>query len=135
VNQLLGDHWSLGASYRLTDADLRSKYPEFASFPPLYDYAARYTAGTTEFFCPARLDDETAERAQAVALNAHLLLGLRDLSRTDVIVDSDGVPWFLEVNVAPGMTETSLFPQALAAADVGLGTVIAQLVETAVERA
>ena len=100
----------------------------------LYDYAARYTAGTTEFFCPARLDDETAERAQAVALNAHLLLGLRDLSRTDVIVDTDGVPWFLEVNVAPGMTETSLFPQALAAADVGLGTVVAQLVETAVER-
>jgi D-alanine-D-alanine ligase len=101
----------------------------------LYDYAARYTAGTTEFFCPARLDDETAERAQAVALNAHLLLGLRDLSRTDVIVDSDGVPWFLEVNVAPGMTETSLFPQALAAADVGLGAIIAQLVETAVDRA
>ena len=68
----------------------------------LYDYAARYTAGTTEFFCPARLDDETAERAQAVALNAHLLLGLRDLSRTDVIVDADGVPWFLEVERGSG---------------------------------
>ncbi len=43
----------------------------------------------------------------------HVLLGLRDWSRTDMIVDADGRPWFLEVNVAPGMTETSLFPQAL----------------------
>jgi D-alanine-D-alanine ligase len=100
----------------------------------LYDYAARYTAGTTEFFCPARLDEDTAERAQAVALNAHLLLGLRDLSRTDIIIDAAGVPWFLESNVAPGMTETSLFPQALAAAEVGLGSLTARLVQAAVDR-
>lgn len=100
----------------------------------LYDYAARYTAGTTEFFCPARLDDDRAVRAQALALNLHVLLGLRDWSRTDLIVDADGVPWFLEVNVAPGMTETSLFPQALAAADVPLGAVTAELVEAAVSR-
>ena len=104
--------------------------------PPgeLYDYAARYTAGTTEFFCPARLADDVAERAQAVALNVHLLLGLRDWSRTDVIVDSSGTPWFLEVNVAPGMTETSLFPQALAAAEVGVGDLVAELAEAAVSR-
>ena len=105
--------------------------------PPgeLYDYAARYTAGTTEFFCPARLDDERAMRAQAVALEMHVLLGLRDWSRTDVIIDADGQPWFLEVNVAPGMTETSLFPQALSAADVSLGSVTAGLVQAAVDRA
>lgn len=104
--------------------------------PPgeLYDYAARYTAGTTEFFCPARLSEEDAERAQAVALNAHLLLGLRDWSRTDIIVDEDGQPWFLEINAAPGMTETSLFPQALMAAEVGLGSLTAELVEAAVAR-
>lgn len=104
--------------------------------PPgeLYDYAARYTAGTTEFFCPARLSDETAERAQAVALNVHLLLGLRDWSRTDLIVDAEGVPWFLEVNVAPGMTETSLFPQALGAAEESLGALTAELVMAAVSR-
>jgi D-alanine-D-alanine ligase len=100
----------------------------------LYDYEARYTAGTTEFFCPARLDDSVAEVAQAVALNVHLLLGLRDWSRTDVIVDADGVPWFLEVNVAPGMTETSLFPQALTAAEESLGDLTAELVEEAVSR-
>ena len=102
--------------------------------PPgeLYDYAARYTAGTTEFFCPARLDDEVAEQAQAVALNVHLLLGLRDWSRTDLIIDAEGQPWFLEVNVAPGMTETSLFPQALVAAGESLGDLMADLVQAAV---
>lgn len=104
--------------------------------PPgeLYDYAARYTAGTTEFFCPARLADDITERAQALALTAHALLGLRDWSRTDLIIDADGQPWFLEVNVAPGMTETSLYPQALASADRSLGDLTASLVEASVNR-
>lgn len=100
----------------------------------LYDYAARYTAGTTEFFCPARLDDETEMRAQAMALNVHVLLGLRDWSRTDLIVDRQGQVWFLEVNVAPGMTETSLVPQALSAAEVTLGSLMADLVEASTSR-
>jgi D-alanine-D-alanine ligase len=104
--------------------------------PPgeLYDYSARYTAGTTEFFCPARLADESARGAQAVALDVHALLGLVDFSRTDLIVDAEGRPWFLEVNVAPGMTETSLFPQALAEADLALGDLVAGLIEAAVTR-
>jgi D-alanine-D-alanine ligase len=99
-----------------------------------YDYAARYNAGTTEFFCPARLTDDHAVRAQALALDMHVLLGLRDWSRTDIIIDAEGQPWFLEVNVAPGMTETSLFPQALVAAEVALGSLVADLVSTAVDR-
>jgi D-alanine-D-alanine ligase len=99
-----------------------------------YDYAARYTAGTTEFFAPARLTDETAARCAAAAVTAHRVLGLRDLSRTDLVVDSDGVPWFLEVNVAPGMTETSLFPQAVAAAGMDFGAVWANLVALAAAR-
>lgn len=104
--------------------------------PPgeLYDYSARYTAGTTEFFVPARLTEQETLDAQAVALNVHVLLGLRDWSRTDLIVDANGTPWFLEVNVAPGMTETSLFPQALVAAEQSLGAVVRDLVEAAVSR-
>jgi len=100
----------------------------------LYDYTARYTAGTTEFFCPARLPDDQALAAQAMALNIHLLLGLRDWSRTDLIIDADGRPWFLEVNVAPGMTETSLFPQAVVAAGLSLGELTATLAADAVAR-
>ena len=100
----------------------------------LYDYAARYTAGTTEFFCPARLEPDQEMQAQAMALKAHVLLGLRDWSRTDLIVDGNGDPWFLEVNAAPGMTETSLVPQALSAAELALGEVMADLAETAAAR-
>ena len=99
-----------------------------------YDYAARYTAGTTEFFAPARLPDEVAARCSAAALTAHRVLGLRDLSRTDLVVDAHAVPWFLEVNVAPGMTETSLFPQAVAAAGLDFGAVWHELVTRAASR-
>lgn len=99
-----------------------------------YDYAARYTAGTTEFYVPARLDDATIAAACDVAITAHVTLGLRDWSRTDVIVDAEGTPWFLEVNVAPGMTETSLVPQALAAAGVDTGRGMASLVRRAIDR-
>jgi D-alanine-D-alanine ligase len=100
----------------------------------LYDYQARYTAGETEFFAPARLSDEVTAAACDLALLAHRALGLRDLSRTDIIVDAQGLPWFLEVNVAPGMTETSLFPQAVAAAELDLGVVLRDLLQQAVLR-
>ena len=73
----------------------------------VYDYTARYTAGSTEFAVPAELPDELAAECARVAVAAHEALGLRDLSRSDLIVGADGTVWFLEVNVAPGMTETS----------------------------
>ena len=100
----------------------------------VYDYAARYTAGQTEFFAPARLRPEVAESCLAMAVAAHEALGLRDISRTDIIVDHDGNPHFLEVNVAPGMTETSLLPMAAEAADRDLGTLCTRLLEIAAAR-
>lgn len=93
----------------------------------IYDYAARYTAGETEFFVPARISTSQADACAAAAVTAHQALGLRDWSRVDFIIDGDDVV-FLEANVAPGMTETSLFPQAAAAAGFTLGKVAAQLV-------
>ena len=107
---------------------------EIAPDGGFYDYAARYTAGTTEFHVPARLDSAVAEAAAAAAITAHATLGLRDWSRSDLIVDTEGTPWFLEANVAPGMTETSLVPQALAAAGVDMGSQMAALVERAIAR-
>ncbi|GAA4224456.1 D-alanine-D-alanine ligase [Streptosporangium album] len=100
----------------------------------VYDYAARYTAGHTEFFAPARLSPETAAACAEMAVTAHTALGLRDISRTDLIVDTDGLPHFLEVNVAPGMTETSLFPMAVEAAGDDLGTLCRVLLEQAAAR-
>jgi D-alanine-D-alanine ligase len=99
-----------------------------------YDYGARYTAGATEFFVPARLDGSVLAACADTAVTVHRTLGLRDWSRSDLIVDAAGTPWFLEVNVAPGMTETSTYPQAVAAAGLDLGSVTASLVERAVER-
>jgi D-alanine-D-alanine ligase len=99
-----------------------------------YDYAARYTAGTTEFFTPARLEPAVAEAAARAAERAHEVLGLRDLSRADLIVDKDGTPWLLEVNVAPGMTETSLLPQSAMAAGLDLGLLCRDLLRAAVSR-
>ena len=69
------------------------------------------------------------------ALTAHRAFGLRHLSRTDLIVDDAGVPWFLEVNVAPGMTETSLLPQSVEAAGLKPGELYRQIVESAIESA
>ena len=100
----------------------------------VYNYDARYTAGATEFFVPARLDPTVESKVKEFALTVHEKLNLRDISRTDVIVDSAGNIWFLEVNVAPGMTETSLVPQALSAANLDVGSVFADLVRGAIHR-
>ena len=101
----------------------------------IYDYNSRYTAGTTEFFVPARLSNELAAECARIAVLAHQVLGLRDWSRTDLIIDESGTPWFLETNAAPGMTETSLYPQALHAAGLSLGDITTALVERAIARA
>ncbi len=100
----------------------------------VYDYTARYTAGATEFVVPAELPDEQAAACARVAVTAHRALGLRDLSRSDLVVGADGTVWFLEVNVAPGMTETSLVPLALEAAGLELGAVCGDLVDQATGR-
>lgn len=101
----------------------------------IYDYTARYTAGLTTFHRPARLDDHAAAAVADLAVAAHRLLGLRDVSRTDAIVAPDGTVYFLEVNSSPGLTETSLLPMAAEVAGRSLGDIYAGLIERAVARA
>jgi D-alanine-D-alanine ligase len=93
----------------------------------VFDYTSRYTPGLTEYHTPARLPEDVAIRAAALAVEVHEVLGLRDLSRTDAIVSADGEVHFLEVNVSPGLTETSMFPMSVEAAGHELGTVLARL--------
>lgn len=100
----------------------------------VYDYAARYTAGATRFLCPAELPPAAADRCAEIALQVHAVLDLSDLSRTDLIVDADEDPVFLEVNVAPGMTETSAVPIAIEAAGWSLGDMCADLIRAADRR-
>jgi D-alanine-D-alanine ligase len=100
----------------------------------VYDYAARYTAGATDYFAPARLDEATAARVADEAGRAARALGLRDLTRVDAIVDGDGRPWILEVNVSPGMTDTSVVQMAARATGLGLGSLCDTVVRAAVDR-
>lgn len=100
----------------------------------VFDYASRYTAGTTTYHTPARLSDVDAAAVADVAVRAHQVLGLRDLSRTDAIVTTDGTVQFLEVNVSPGMTETSMSPMSVEAAGLELGEVCATLLHRAATR-
>ncbi len=93
----------------------------------VFDYTARYTPGLTEYHVPARVSEAVAARAAALAVRVHEALGLADLSRTDAIASPDGDVHFLEVNVSPGLTETSMFPMAVEAAGHELGEVLAQM--------
>ncbi|WP_296137389.1 ATP-grasp domain-containing protein [uncultured Tessaracoccus sp.] len=95
----------------------------------MYDYEARYTAGTTRFVTPAELDDDVTARLADMAVTAHVALGLRHLSRMDVVVREDGTPVFIEGNVSPGMTDTSLAPLAFEAAGRSVGDVFNTLVD------
>ncbi|MFP5021206.1 D-alanine--D-alanine ligase family protein [Pseudonocardia phyllosphaerae] len=99
-----------------------------------YDYTSRYTPGAATFHCPARLSEQTLAQLGETALAAHTLLGMRDVSRMDAIVDADGAVHVLEMNVSPGLTDTSLLPTAVDAAGSDLATVYRALVERAAER-
>lgn len=95
-----------------------------------YDFEARYTAGATRFYSPPRLDEGVIEEARRLALVAHASLGLRHLSRSDFLVDADGIPWFLEASTMPGLTETSSTVLAIDAAGYDVGGVYAALVRS-----
>lgn len=101
----------------------------------VYSFEARYNAGETRFYVPARIEPDVAARAAEAALTVHRALGLRHLSRVDLIIDGAGTPWFLEANVLPGLTETSILPQALEAAGHDLGWVYSALADAAIREA
>ncbi|AMB60573.1 D-alanine--D-alanine ligase [Microterricola viridarii] len=97
----------------------------------VYSFDARYNAGETTFFAPARITPEAAALVAETAVAVHRLLGLRHVSRIDFILDAEGTPWFLEANVLPGLTETSLLPQAIEASGRELGAVYGALAAAA----
>ncbi|ANP74737.1 D-alanine--D-alanine ligase family protein [Cryobacterium arcticum] len=97
----------------------------------VFSFEARYNAGETLFFTPARIAPDIAATVAETAVAIHRLLGLAQLSRIDLMVDADGVAWFLEANVLPGLTETSLAPQSIEASGETLGAVYAALARAA----
>lgn len=106
---------------------------EIVTTREFFDFEAMYRMGATEYFVPARLDERTAAAVQRISVDAHEALGCRDVSRVDIIL-SAGVPYVLELNTSPGMTETSLLPMAAAEADVQFEDLVDQLVRMAIAR-
>lgn len=99
-----------------------------------YDYRNKYTAGATEYFCPADFDAATTAKIQKAALGAFHAIGGRDYARVDVMVRANGEPVVLEVNTLPGMTETSLLPKAAAAAGLNYAQLCQRMVDLALKR-
>ena len=99
-----------------------------------YDYRNKYTAGCTEYFCPADFDAAATKRIQDAALGAFRAVGGRDYARVDVMVRANGQPVVLEVNTQPGMTETSLLPKAAAAAGLNYAQLCQRMVDLALKR-
>jgi D-alanine-D-alanine ligase len=95
-----------------------------------YDYQAKYESGDTSYFCPCGLPGEDEQRLRALSLEAFDVLGASGWGRVDFLLDAQGLPWFLEVNTTPGMTDHSLVPQAAAEIGVGFDELVWRILET-----
>ncbi len=99
-----------------------------------FDFESRYEIGKTDYVCPADLPDEVTSAVMDLAVNTFRALGCYGFSRVDLILPEDGPAQVLEANVIPGLTETSLFPQAAEAAGISFADLVARLLELAQAR-
>ena len=99
-----------------------------------YDFQARYEIGRTEFVCPAELSDDVTARAQQLALRTYELLGCYGFARVDLMLSEAGDLYVLETNPIPGLTETSLLPQAAEAAGISFDALVARILASAFTR-
>jgi len=107
---------------------------EIVSENPVYDYDAKYTEGRSHHIIPARISKQAQRDAAEAAGRAFRLLGCSGMARVDIIVDTAGAPWILEVNTVPGLTALSLLPDAAKAAGIGFDELVRRLVEHAIRR-
>lgn len=99
-----------------------------------YDFESKYAPGGSQHLCPAPLNAEATEKVQTMAKAAHRALGCSGISRSDFIMDENGEFWILETNTLPGMTETSLLPDAARAAGIEFPELCTRLIELALEK-
>jgi D-alanine-D-alanine ligase len=97
-----------------------------------YDFEARYEIGRTDFVCPADLPEAVTRAVQALAVQVYRLLGCQGVARVDLLLDESGDPTVLEVNTVPGMTATSLLPQAAEATGIGFDELVGRMLDTAI---
>lgn len=99
-----------------------------------YDYDAKYATGGSEHVIPARLTSAQEREVQRLAVSAHKILGCRGVTRSDFILAENGQFYFLEINTIPGMTPTSLVPQAAAAAGISFPQLLDKLIKLALQK-
>lgn len=125
----------------LTVAVLGNKDPfalpiiEIVPKAEFYDFESKYAPGGSQHICPAPLDENLTEQVMAAAVSAHKALQCTGVSRSDFILDGEGIPWILETNTIPGMTATSLLPDAARAAGISFPELCMKLIEYAFEDA
>jgi D-alanine-D-alanine ligase len=100
-----------------------------------YDFQARYEIGRTSFVCPAELPAETTAQAHDLALRTYRLLGCEAVARVDLMLDASGTLTVLEANPIPGLTDTSLLPQAAEAAGMSFDDLVGRILDLALQRA
>lgn len=98
-----------------------------------FDYEAKYTPGLTRELTPAPIDPKLAGRIQELAVEAHRSVGCEGFSRVDFLADAEG-PKIIEINTIPGMTRTSLLPQAAAAAGIPFPELVRKMIEGSLAR-
>jgi D-alanine-D-alanine ligase len=142
ANEVLLEAWVDGLEVTVPVLDLgdgpKALAPMLIELPAgtSYDYQARYDASSNVRYTSLADDDPRVDvpRLRAVAEQVHSLLGLRDLSRVDIMIGRDGEPQVLEPADTPGLTETSTFPLAVTSAGLELSEVYATLVANATKR-
>ncbi|MCP4706742.1 MAG: D-alanine--D-alanine ligase [candidate division Zixibacteria bacterium] len=112
-----------------------TSYPLVEIIPSgeIYDYDCKYTKGKSQYICPAELSEKTTELIKDYGRRTYDALKCSGLARVDFILDKDSIPWFLELNTLPGMTELSLAPMAAKEADVDFETLIKKICESALK--
>mgnify|MGYP001619671596 CR=1 FL=1 len=128
---IAGDEVTCGVLETETDAvplQPTQIIPKEGSF---FDYHCKYTPGASEEITPPRLAAETIRRIQETGLRAHRAIGASGMSRTDMILAADGTPYVLEINTIPGMTETSLLPQAAQAVGISFPELLDTIIRAA----
>ncbi len=128
--QVMMEQWVRGKEYTIAILG-KTALPLIRLETPrkFYDYAAKYSDDSTEYFCPCGLNNETERYFQTLALQAFEAIGARDWGRVDMMVDENGRPWLIELNTLPGMTDHSLVPMAAKAVGMNFDELVLAILD------
>lgn len=129
---VLIEKWLSGPEYTVAVLG-DNTLPSIRIQPPgvFYDYEAKYLSDETQYFCPSGLDAQSESELAALAMNAYLAVGCEGWGRVDVMQDSDGQFYLLEINTSPGMTSHSLVPMAARQAGLDFSQLVVRILELA----